>query len=364
MASDRRISIIAAPREGVNDDVVRVVQWLVRDGEQVGERTPVVTLETTKATFDVEAGSAGFVFRMAEEGAEVPVGAPLAVVAPSPDRPVLDAPKPDAPRLAEGAPMITEKARKLIERHGLDPAEFAGLAVVRSEHVEEHVRAKGLAGGKAAGRRFAGEELDPDADWDEILRGEFYGQLKQTFTALRRRMKAKHGRHVSANNHLYDRWELARDYGFGEGTSVYDDCMILGDVRIGRHCWVGPFTILDGGHAPLTIGDYVDIGAGCHIYTHNSIERALTGHKAGLSTKPTTIGSCCFLAPMAIIAPGAVIGDRCFVAAGSYVEGVFEAGSFIAGNPARRVGDVVVEGDRARIIPSRDAGRDRPGRGR
>jgi acetyltransferase-like isoleucine patch superfamily enzyme len=185
--------------------------------------------------------------------------------------------------------------------------------------------------------------------------------LRQLHAALRQRMKAKYDRHVSSNNHMYDRWELASDYGFGEGTSVYDDCLILGDVRVGRHCWVGPFTVLDGAQAPLTIGDYVDIGAGCHIYTHNTIERALTGHKARMVARATTIGSCCFLAPTSIIAPGTVLGDRCFVAAGSYVEGVFEPGSYIAGNPARQVGEVIVQGDKARIVPFGDA---RPGRGR
>jgi acetyltransferase-like isoleucine patch superfamily enzyme len=66
-------------------------------------------------------------------------------------------------------------------------------------------------------------------------------------------------------------------------------------------------------------------------------------------TKATTIGNCCFIAPQSIVAPGTVLGDHCFVAAGSYVEGTFPPFSYIAGNPAKQVGVVELSGNRARI---------------
>src|SRR5262249_31979666 len=119
--------------------------------------------------------------------------------------------------------------------------------------------------------------------------------------------------------------------------------------QVGRNCWIGPGTILDGMNAPLRIGDCVDVGAGAHLYTHNTIERALTGRRAPVFKKATTVGNCCFIAPRAILAPGTVLGDHCFVATGSYVEGNFPAFSYLAGNPARRVGSVEVHGDRARV---------------
>src|SRR5690242_16991635 len=78
---------VLAPREGVNDDVVRVVQWLVADGARVESGQPLAVLETTKSTFDLLAPVAGFAFRMAEAGAEVAVGAPVALVSARPERP-------------------------------------------------------------------------------------------------------------------------------------------------------------------------------------------------------------------------------------------------------------------------------------
>jgi acetyltransferase-like isoleucine patch superfamily enzyme len=339
-------TLVLAPREGVNDDVVRVLQWLTDDGAKVEAGQPLAVLETTKSTFDLLAPAAGYAFRMAEAGAEVAVGAPVALLSARPERPRLDAGEPAPP--AGGDQVVTNKAQELIRQHGLALAQFAGLAVVRAADVEEVLRRQPRPESGQVARTFRGEPLDEAADWDALCDTELRRQLAGLLGSLRRRMKAKFNRHVPTGDLLYDRWDLARDYGFGEGTSVYDDCLVLGDVKVGRHCWVGPYTILDGSGG-LTIGDYVDIGAGTHVYSHNTIERALTGHKAPMFKKATAIGNCCFIAPQSIIAPGTVIGDHCFVGAGSYVEGAFPAFSYIAGNPARKVGSVELRGDRASV---------------
>jgi len=174
--------------------------------------------------------------------------------------------------------------------------------------------------------------------------------LRATLTELRRRMKARFDRHVSTGELLYDRWDMARDHGFGEGSSIYDACLLLGDVRVGKHCWVGPFTVLDGAHSPLEIGDYSSIGSGTQIYTHNTIQHVLTGGQQEAFYEPTRIGRCVFVSPMCVIGAGTIIGDHSFVAAGSYVEGSFPSHSYIAGNPATRIGRVLVEGDRAQLL--------------
>jgi acetyltransferase-like isoleucine patch superfamily enzyme len=363
MSSGPEYTVLLAPREGVNDDVVRVVEWLVREGDRARARQPVVTLETTKASFDVEAPTDGFVFPLVVVGAEVLVGSALALISEVPQRPHHEAPaRPSTEKPLAGEQVITRKARAVMEEHGLSPHELAGLPVVRASDVEQFLSRRAATQALSASERtsasegtssthphFRDELLDPAADWDAILRSPECVQLRELLTGLRKRLRAKFNRHVPTGSLLYDRWDLAKDYRFGEGTSVYDECLILGDVRLGKHCWVGPYTILDASRAPLTVGDYVDIGAGAHLYTHNTIERALTGHQAPLFAKATTIGNCCFIAPQSVIAPGTVLGDHCFVAVGSYVEGKFPPYSYIAGNPARQVGVVAVSGNRARV---------------
>jgi acetyltransferase-like isoleucine patch superfamily enzyme len=343
-------TLIVAPREGVNDDVVRVLEWLVADGERVNATKAIVVLETAKSTFELPAGRAGYLFQLAAVGAEVPVGAPLAVLADQPRRPALESgPASPTAEPATTEQVVTKKAQALLKEHGLLLREFADLAVVRSEDVEAFLEERRGRPEAPPRRRFRGEALDPETDWDLIVQSDQFGALHELLTALRKRMKARFNRHVPTGELLYDRWELARDHGFGEGTSVYDTCVIQGDVQVGRHCWVGAYTILDGNQAPLRIGDYVDVGAGTHIYTHNTIERALTGLRAPMLKKATTIGSCCFIAPHSTIAPGTVLGDHCFVAAGSYVEGTFPPFSYIAGNPAQRVGVVEIHENHARL---------------
>lgn len=342
-------TLVLAPREGVNDDVVRVVQWLVDDGAAVEAGRPLAVLETAKAAFDLEAPCAGYAFRIVEADAEVPVGSPVALVSPQPERPVCEPkPAPETRSETNGEQVVTNKARDLIQQHGLSLASFAGLDVVRASDVEKVLLQRNAGESAAPVRLFRGEPLDPNQDWNALCDTQTRRELAALLGQLRRQMKARFNRHVPTGDLLHDRWDLAKDHGFGEGTSVYDDCLILGEVKVGRHCWIGPFTILDG-QGGLTIGDYVDVGAGAHLYTHNTIERALTGHRAPMFKKATTIGNCCFIAPGAIIAPGTVIGDHCFVAANSYVEGAFPPYSYIAGNPARRVGTVEIRGDRARV---------------
>lgn len=344
---------IEVPREGVNDDTVHVVEWLVADGEQVDAGQPVVVIETTKSAVDLDAATAGFLFHVAKVGVEVPVGSAVGVISPGAERPADLTPTAVA-TTATGSGnggIVTAKARALMAEHGLSDEAFAGLQVVRTSDVQEYLGGLATAA-QPDERRFRDEVLDLDADWDQVLSDERYRDLLELLTQLRKRMRARYDRHVSTGDLLHDRWELAREYGFGEGTSVYEDCRIFGAVTIDHDSWVGPGCILDGSGGGLTIGHHVDVGAGSQLYTHNTIERALTGHRSPIFHKPTRIGNCCFIGPQSIIAPGTVLGDHCFVAAGSYVEGVFGDNSFISGNPAKQVGTVELTGDRARLRTS------------
>ena len=72
--------------------------------------------------------------------------------------------------------------------------------------------------------------------------------------ALARRKKRLFGRRVSIGDILTERAENAAAYGFGEGTTMYDNVLVLGDVVIGDNTWIGPGCILDGSGGCLRIG--------------------------------------------------------------------------------------------------------------
>ena len=338
-------SFLTVPFENPNDPSVRLVEWMVADGAWVERGQTVVLVETTKTSIELETVEEGYIFHLHAQDAHVPVGDAIAVIRSVPERPERQVAAPSGSD--SDGPLVTRKAKELLERHGIDPAELSVTGdVIRKADVDRYLR-QGQSSDLSDNRpHYRGEPLDPEADWDRVLDHSLRGDL----LALRQRMMAKFRRHVPTGTLLGDRWELAEALGFGEGTSVYDESLIVGDVRVGKQCWIGPFTVLDGRSAPLRIGDHTDVGSGAQLYTHHTITRALTGGVGKLVPLPTIVGNCCFIGPLAVIGPGSEIGDHCFVASHSYVEGRFPSHSYIAGNPARRVGRVEIRGDKAVLI--------------
>jgi acetyltransferase-like isoleucine patch superfamily enzyme len=142
-------------------------------------------------------------------------------------------------------------------------------------------------------------------------------------------------------DYVVDRWEKAQQLGFGEGTSIYDGVLVLGDVRVGRNTWIGPFVILDGSGG-LTIGSNCSISAGVQIYTHDTVRWATSGGTAPYEHSPTSIGDNCYIGPNTVIAKGVHIGTGCIIGANSLVLTDVPAGSKAFGAPCRlagRVGD-------------------------
>lgn len=140
-------------------------------------------------------------------------------------------------------------------------------------------------------------------------------------------------------DHFVDRWEKARWLGWGEGSSVYDSCLILGEVRVGADTWVGPFTVLDGSGG-LEIGDHCSISAGTQIYTHNTVAASLSGGRDAIERRATRIGSRCYIGPNVIITMGVTIGDGSVIGANSLVMEDVPAGMRAWGTPCRVIGPV------------------------
>ena len=104
-------------------------------------------------------------------------------------------------------------------------------------------------------------------------------------------------------DYIVDRWEKAKNLGFGEGSSIYDSAIVIGDVKVGKNTWIGPFTVLDG-TGGLEIGDTCSISAGVQIYTHDTVEWAISGGKHPKEQAPVQIGNRCYIGPNSIISKG------------------------------------------------------------
>ena len=152
-------------------------------------------------------------------------------------------------------------------------------------------------------------------------------------------MRQRWRRSLPFGDYVTDRWARAARYGFGEGTSVYDACLVLGDVSVGTNTWIGPFTVLDGSGG-LDVGSDTTISAGVQIYTHESLGRTVSQGESPISRARTVVGSHCYLGPNVIVAMGITIGDGAVVGANSLVLGDIPPGKRAHGNPC-----VVVDPD-------------------
>jgi len=151
-------------------------------------------------------------------------------------------------------------------------------------------------------------------------------------------MRLKFNRVLPIGDYISNRWEKAKYLGFGEGSSIYDSSLVLGDVKVGKNCWIGPFTILDGSGAELRIGNGCDISAGVQIYTHDTVDRVINGEE--IKSAPVIIGNNCYIAPNVVITKGVKIGDRVVIGANSFVNRDIPSNSKAYGTPARVVEEI------------------------
>jgi len=148
----------------------------------------------------------------------------------------------------------------------------------------------------------------------------------------------------------FDRWERAKVLGFGDKTSIYDSSVVMGDVSVGANSWIGPFTMLDGSGGGLTIGDFVSISTGVHIYTHDTVLWAVSGGVQAARKGAVSIGSNTYIGAQVVIIAGVSIGSRCVIAANSLINRDVPDGTVMGGTPARRLGRVEGEGADARLV--------------
>lgn len=124
---------LLVPLLNANDDELVVAAIHVSEGDVVRPGELLFSLESTKATSDVEAPAGGHVRALSvEEGQRVPVGALLCVLTDTPDEEVvLEA----GLTPTEGEVRATRKARELALRHGVDLSRLGVSGIIKERDV-------------------------------------------------------------------------------------------------------------------------------------------------------------------------------------------------------------------------------------
>ena len=165
-----------------------------------------------------------------------------------------------------------------------------------------------------------------------------YKLIRRLIFKLIAQKKKEYDRFLPIADYFIDRWERAKLMGFGEGTSVYDSCIVMGNVSVGKNTWIGPYTALDGSGG-LTIGDNCQIGPGVKIFTHSTMNRIIDIN-AEIEKAPVIIENNVGIGPNTVISYGVHIGEYVIVAPNSYIATDIPPYSKVFGNPARVFGKI------------------------
>jgi acetyltransferase-like isoleucine patch superfamily enzyme len=171
---------------------------------------------------------------------------------------------------------------------------------------------------------------------------ELLTRLRELHAERRGETLVRWKRSLPFGDEISDRWERAAALGFGEGSSIYDSALVLGDVTVGARTWIGPSVVLDGSGG-LSIGDTCSISAGVQVYTHDSVRWAVSGGRAPYEHAPVIIGDHTYIGPMTIVTKGVRIGRRCVVGANSVVNKDLPDNVIALGSTCRIVGRVEVD---------------------
>jgi acetyltransferase-like isoleucine patch superfamily enzyme len=234
---------IVLTREDANTEYALLAEWLVADRSEVELGQPVVVVETTKATVEVEAPGAGTIVQLYEEGVEVELGKTIARIAESAEELAsLDVGEYDekpAAKPVEGERKATRKAVELAERHGIDLGQIEKRGFITERDVEALVeRATAAPGWRPILGGLSTDGLSLPVTFDEGGEvGETTGALEPSSHERLLREEAEFRALPPA-----ERVERLREYGavvgddveLGEGSYLVAPRIVISDgVRLG-----------------------------------------------------------------------------------------------------------------------------------
>lgn len=126
---------------------------------------------------------------------------------------------------------------------------------------------------------------------------------------------------------------------------IHETASIIGDVIIGKDCYVGPGAVIRGDWGRITLEDGCNVQENCVVHMfpgkHITFESgAHVGH--GAVVHGATLKANCLIGMNAVVMDGAVVGKNSIVGALSFVkaEEIIPDNHLFAGNPGRIIKEI------------------------
>jgi len=136
--------------------------------------------------------------------------------------------------------------------------------------------------------------------------------LEELFGSIGKGISIEHNFHCDLGNNIY----VGENFYAGFNCTILD----MSEVRIGNNCLLGP-----------------NVG----IYTTGHNINPVDRHKTGIS-KPITIGDNVWIGGHSVLIGGIKIGNNSIIAAGTVVTKDIPENTIYAGNPAKKIKDIIV----------------------
>ena len=348
---------ILTPLISANEDLAKIVKINIKENNYYKKNKLVCILETSKSSVDVNLDRDGYIYLLHKEGDEVKAGEVLGLISDKKiEKKSINKNSFLKKEKENQSTEITLKAQDIIKKYNINPTEIKKNGLIKLSDVENFMKKKkdkfnisSNLKDKDTEKNYKKLENIMKSNDSNNIDFNDVEKLKKTLLFAENIYRNKWNRSIPSLDALFDRWKSAEKYSSDEKTNISHMSYIIGDVKIGKQTFVGPFTFLDGGGG-LTIGDFTSIATGVHIYSHDNISRALSGYGQKTTKAKTTVGNCCFIGPNAVITKGVTIGDHCFIGANSVV--TFDVPSYtaVAGNPGTKIGKIVIKKDGKVII--------------
>ena len=200
------VTHIGIPKLGMSMVDATLVKWKAKEGDRIEKGDVILTIETEKITWDVEAEAAGFLYILVEEGSKAPVGMVVGLIAGTKEE--LETLQKEPPRemfttvreLAEASssePERVEIAAQSTVR--IKKGEYIRISPVARKMAEENMIDISVVEGSGPGGRIVREDIDKEIEAKRevgVTHDEYQGRKVKTTIPLKG-MRAAIAEHMS-----------------------------------------------------------------------------------------------------------------------------------------------------------------------